>query len=311
MGLSPAGLPPGFALTEGRDAYARFVSSMKLLLPLCALLLVGVVFAWPQIAERAERFQLTFAELDPSQADLTSIVNARYLGVDSKDQPYTLTADLARELGPAKDLVHLFSPKGDQIRSDDKWLSLEGDTGYYTKSKDLLDLAGNVILYRDDGYQFHTETARLFLDRDEAVGSDEVRGYGITGEVISEGFQINDGGQVILFTNTAWLLLYNGGEERTQGRVMSIPDRPDLPPRFASLPQTTTPSFYDGGTVPPAALSVQPGGIPVLNTAPAPQEAGVPPSSGGIETAAPQDPTVAPPLAKPAPPAQWDQETRP
>ncbi|MEK9725506.1 MAG: hypothetical protein VW405_18790, partial [Rhodospirillaceae bacterium] len=80
--------------------YSRFVSLMKLLLPLAALVVVALVIAWPHLNTADLKFRIGFAALQLSDED-PSLINPRYVGTDKDNQPFSVTADLARNLsGP-------------------------------------------------------------------------------------------------------------------------------------------------------------------------------------------------------------------
>ncbi|WP_200293783.1 LPS export ABC transporter periplasmic protein LptC, partial [Rhodospirillum rubrum] len=214
------------------QGYSRFVALMKLLLPSLAAAMLGVVLAWPQIADRTESLNLDFSALDPSAIDLKSVVNPRYLGTDSTDQPFTVTADLATEMGAGDERTRLTNPKGDLTQSSGKWLSLSSDLGYLTDQKQVVDLESGVLLYRDDGFQFQTNAARIHLDTDEAMGDQPVKGQGPGLEIVSEGFRVLDGGNRILFTGKAKLVVIdtNPTAPSPAKRLATDPDPPPPAP---------------------------------------------------------------------------------
>jgi lipopolysaccharide export system protein LptC len=190
--------------------YSRFVAIMKLLLPSVAVAVLGVVLAWPQIQAQTDRFTLGFSSLDPRTASPSTLVNPRYHGVDERDQPYTLIAATAEEMPDDPDRVDLEQPQGDILLSGGRWIAVRGNAGLYSRIERTLDLSGDVMLYRDDGFEFHTQEAHIDLHANSAYGTDPVRGRGPDGSVVSEGFELVDGGRVVMFTGTARLMLENG-----------------------------------------------------------------------------------------------------
>ncbi|MBB4312262.1 LPS export ABC transporter periplasmic protein LptC [Roseospira marina] len=184
---------------------------MKLLLPSVAVVLLGLVLAWPQIQSQTERFTLGFAALDPREVNPSTLVNPRFHGVDAQDQPYTLVAEAAEEVPEDPDRVNLDKPQGDITLGGGRWLSLRGNAGLYSKADRTLNLDGDVMLYRDDGFEFHTDEARIDLETNSAHGTDPVRGQGPDGTINSDGFVMVDGGRVVTFTGRAHLVLQDGG----------------------------------------------------------------------------------------------------
>jgi len=200
---------------HGARGYSRFVVIMKLLLPSVAVVVLGVVLAWPYIEAQTDRLTLGFSSMDPRDIDPSTLVNPRFHGVDNKDQPYTLIAISAAEVVGDSDQVDLDQPQGDLRLSSGQWVALRGNSGLYSKSDRTLDLDGDVMLYRDDGFEFHTQGALVDLETNSASGSLPVQGQGPDGTIESDaGFEMVNGGQVVFFTGQSRLVLEQG-----RGRV--------------------------------------------------------------------------------------------
>lgn len=191
--------------------YSRFVRVMKLLLPSVAVLVLGLILAWPQVASQVDRLNARLTALDLGAANPRTLVNPRYHGVDEEDQPYTLVAASAVEQGDNPDLVDLERPQGDILLNEGRWLALRAQAGLYSKTEETLNLNGDVMLYRDDGVEVYTPSALVDLRANTAHGTDPVRGQGPGAFIDSTGFRLLDGGQVIVFTGRAHLVLTEGG----------------------------------------------------------------------------------------------------
>ncbi|MCF8479414.1 MAG: LPS export ABC transporter periplasmic protein LptC [Rhodospirillum sp.] len=188
--------------------YSRFVTGMKLILPSLAAVLLGGVLAWPQITERAEDLSVEFTALDRGQADLGSVINPRYVGIDDQNQPYTVTADIATEMEDGSDRMRLTNPKGDIVQNTGRWMSVTSDLGYLTNGNQRVELEHDVMLYRDDGFQFETARAFIRMDEDYAFGEEPVKGQGDGMEITSvDGFDVTEGGDVIVFRGKSHLIL--------------------------------------------------------------------------------------------------------
>lgn len=190
--------------------YSSFVRAMKFLLPTIALMLIGLIVAWPYIDVPDSRFRIGFANLTVKESTDPSMVNPRYLGSDKEDQPYSVTAEIARKLAEAENVVELDYPKADLSRNDGTWLVLTSDRGIYGRVAETLDLIGNVVLYHDSGYEFLTEKAKINLENGTAEGDVPVRGQGPFGNLQSEGFRLVDKGKTIFFTGKSKLVIYPG-----------------------------------------------------------------------------------------------------
>lgn len=191
--------------------YSRYVSFMKFLLPAIALGLVSLIFIWPQI-QLDSRFSLSFKKISPAEAEDPSMVNARFVGADKRNQPFSITADLAKNvlLGAAD--IELEMPKADIAISNGSWLVLTAKTGVYNQKGKLLNLQGAVNLFHDSGYEFSTQKATIDLGKGFAEGDQPIRGQGPFGTLQAEGFHIENNGEKFFFKGKSKLVIYQNGQ---------------------------------------------------------------------------------------------------
>lgn len=194
-------------------SYSKFVSSMKLLLPVTAFVLMVVVVVWPQIHGIEAGLPLGFGQLKLTDTDDPNMVNARFVGADAKNQPFSITADLAKNILQGSSAVDLEMPKADIEIKDGSSLVLTANTGVFDKDAKILDLVGSVNLFHDSGYEFNTEAARVDLGQGVAVGDKPIDGQGPFGNLQAEGFRMSDRGKTMYFTGKAKLVINPGAAE--------------------------------------------------------------------------------------------------
>jgi lipopolysaccharide export system protein LptC len=184
----------------------RTVLWAKRVMPLIALLLLASIALWPQISEMFDRTRFTYHRGGLS-ADLQAgrLVNVRYRGVDSHNRPYTVTADTAEQIGPER--INMTDPKGDVVSENGAWTYGESEQGVYRQHAGLLDLSGNVKLYRDSGVTMTTQSASMDLKQGVAAGSEATHAEGPFGTLDSQGFALVDKGAVIQFDGKSRLIL--------------------------------------------------------------------------------------------------------
>ena len=190
--------------------YSTFVRAMKFLLPTVALLLILLIVAWPYINVPDSRFRIGFADLTVKEAGDPSMVNPRYVGSDDENQPYSVTAEIARRLSESGKIIELDEPKADISLEDGTWLVLTAARGIYGRTAETLDLVGSVVLYHDTGYEFLTEKANINLETSAAEGDQPISGQGPFGNLQAEGFRLVDKGKTIYFTGKSKLVMYPG-----------------------------------------------------------------------------------------------------
>ena len=183
---------------------------MKIVLPAIAFLLIILIVAWPHLNVSDARFRIGFADMTMRVADDPAMLNPRYVGSDKDDQPYSVTADIARRLAENAENIELEAPKADILLKDNTWLVLSASRGLYKRSEEALDLVGSVILYHDSGYEFLTEKANINLETSAAEGDQPISGQGPFGNLQAEGFRLVDKGKTIYFTGKSKLVMYPG-----------------------------------------------------------------------------------------------------
>jgi lipopolysaccharide export system protein LptC len=157
----------------------------KRLLPAVALLLLGSIALWPEW-ERLKRVgHNAVREASAIRASNGLMTHARYRGLDGHGQPYTVTASSAHQAGP--DRVDLVRPVADIVQTGGHWLLVQADRGVYAPHEALLDLAGHVWLYRDDGTMMWAPVSTLDVRKDVDVSRDWVHVEGPFGVLDAQG----------------------------------------------------------------------------------------------------------------------------
>ncbi len=201
----PPRQPPRFS---GRNGYSIFVVLLKVLLPALAAALILLVFAWPQLDPRDDAFRIGVSRISLDQAESLSMLNPRFDGLDDLNRPFSVTADLATQEAGDSDIVDLELPKADLTLENGTWLAIMAKAGRYHRKAEIVDLAGDVVLFHDDGFEVRTEVAHIHLKHGRAEGDQAVEGHGPLGTLTSEGFRIEDQGKRVFFTGKSRMLVY-------------------------------------------------------------------------------------------------------
>ncbi|MBT3359793.1 MAG: LPS export ABC transporter periplasmic protein LptC [Rhodospirillales bacterium] len=194
--------------------YSRFVGMMKVLLPVGAAVLIVLVAAWPYLQPSDGRFLIGFSTMIATETENSNIVNPRLVGTDADNNPFSITADLAKNFRIRKDFwesgepVALEMPKADMTLDDGSWLVLTANTGLLSPTEKTLELTGAVNLFHDSGYELRTEMATIDLQAGAARSNVPVEGQGPFGNLNSEGMKLSDKGRTITFTGKAKLVIY-------------------------------------------------------------------------------------------------------
>lgn len=254
---APAGTPPnaapdasrrarpkGLAALVGRPRLgSRHVSFLKVALPLVALILLGLVLAWPRLVPDPREFRLGTGGgsgkiTSTGEGETSRMLKPRFVGMDQSNQPFAVTADAATHAGSA-DRILLAEPKADVTTRDGSWVSVEAREGLYDRIKQTLGLRGEVSVFHDAGYEFHTAAADIDMMAGTATGTVPVEGQGPFGHLTAEGFQILDKGARILFTGKARVELRPDAVRpgaKPAARPVSGSSAPPAAPNLATKP---------------------------------------------------------------------------
>lgn len=176
--------------------YSRFVRMMKVMLPLLATALIGLVAAWPSFRDVTSSGKLQ----DRGQ---TEVVNARFFGRDRNNRPYSVTSIAAIQDSQQPSVVNLTKPTAEFTQASGSWVTMEALRGRYNQEDGRLVLIDNVHILRDDGLEFSTSVAEADTKAGTAWGNQKVVGQGPTGEIRAGGFRLYDNGNRIEFIKSS------------------------------------------------------------------------------------------------------------
>lgn len=197
----------GAALNTAR--YSTFVGFMRYALPAVAALLLGLVVIWPLVSGREDGFRITFSDAEGVDSSLR-MRNARFIGTDDQNQPFTITASEASQPEPDSMLVNLTDLNADMFveKGDTEWLALSANEGTYQREERWLELLGAVTLFSDQGHEFHTEQTHVDLANGVATGDLPLAGQGPLGILDAGNFRFIDSGDTMFFGNGVKVVIH-------------------------------------------------------------------------------------------------------
>ena len=180
---------------------------MKVLLPLTAAAIAGLILAWPGAYEDPQEIALTFAETNSTDAETPGMANARYVGTDANNRPFLVTADEALQDPGKPDLINMVALQADMTLDNGVWMSVMASSGRYDRAQKTLQLAGPVNIFSDAGYEFHAQSARIDLQNNIAESDEPVQGHGPFGTLSADSFRVIDQGQRLLFRKNVRMII--------------------------------------------------------------------------------------------------------
>lgn len=191
------GHPDRLRLLETLTRYSRFVSVSKVLLMVMTLLLVGTVVVLPLIRGDAGGMRIVFTATEESAEQEPVMKSPRFQGTDNKNQPFMVTATIARQRD--KNTIDLETVSADMTLKDASWLLVTANKGTLALGDKELWLEGNVTLFHDAGYEMKTPRVLVDLAKSEARGDAEIEGQSEMGHVRAGSFTVFDRGRHLVF----------------------------------------------------------------------------------------------------------------
>lgn len=146
--------------------YTRFIQIMRIILPIGLVILIAVLFTWPQFQESIPHIEDSDLSNEIARAE-NVLTDPRFESLDNAMRPYVVTAERAALKGLEQGDIVLESPKGWMTLSNSRTLNVEADGGIYNQKDETLSLKSNVIVTHSNGYTMKTQT--LFADLKEGL----------------------------------------------------------------------------------------------------------------------------------------------
>ncbi len=209
--------PPDPARLARRRMVLRWA---KWLLPVTALLLLAAIAAWPEMEHLISASQTTMRELSKVKIESGNLIGATYRGVDEHNRPFTITADTVHQA--TNNRLDLTDPAADILTQGGDWLMVRSEKGVYMQHAQILDLTGEVTLYRDDGLMMHTPVADIDVKSSIITSDSWVRAEGPFGVLDAQGFLLSQHDGITQFRGPGRLILNDDRQsDATTGKKAS------------------------------------------------------------------------------------------
>ena len=167
--------------------YTLFVTWMKRLLPLGALALLAAVVVYALMPRQQEQFSVTTQQSGNLANDLT-MTKPRFMGTDSKGNPFTVTAAEAVQDPGNRHRAELHQVQADLQLKDGERFNASAAKGAFDMDAGTLKLTGGLSLRTNTGYELQTESAYVDMKSNTVKGDDKVAGRGPLGSVQADSF---------------------------------------------------------------------------------------------------------------------------
>ena len=187
--------------------YSVFIKWMRLALPLAALAIAALVFAWQSFDDPGVITAQNTDKDAPKTIGKNELLNPRFESTDEKNQPYTITAKRAVQGQVNEDLIVLEEPVADIKLTSGNWVAIKAVQGAFTQNNQQLLLRGDVTMLHDRGYEMTTEQLHIDIENKTSWTDTDVNAHGPEGTLSAKGLKGDAISSHIVFTGPAKLVL--------------------------------------------------------------------------------------------------------
>ena len=207
--LSSLSIPEN-RMTGLNRRYSAFVKSLRFILPLAAVAMTVIVITWDE-GKNIEPMKKE--DLIPSSQNIQNeLIAPVFNSVDSKEQPFNVSADRAVQNRQNPDLVELDKPVADLTTTNGARIDADAATGLYEQKTQKLNLSGNVRLKHSDGYTLSSEEMRIDLATQKAFSGRDVHVEGPDGTLDATGLEGDANAGTLIFTGPAKIIFQSGAD---------------------------------------------------------------------------------------------------
>ncbi len=178
--------------------YTQFVGVMKRALQVAAFAVISAVLAYFFVARQPAKVSMGYERLGHLQNDLT-MVKPRLTGQDGEGNPFVITADQAPSRNRQKSQArqHLSKVEADMTLDKNGWVNADAASGVVDMKAGMLQLNGGINVFSDQGYELHTASASVDLNKGIVHGREEVTGHGPLGDLRADQFQYDRDSKIL------------------------------------------------------------------------------------------------------------------
>ncbi len=170
--------------------YSKFVGVMKRALQVAAFAVIAAVLAFFFIQRQPARVTMGFEQLGHLDNDL-AMIKPRLSGQDGEGNPFVITAEAAVQDAKNPKRARLTKVEADLALDRGSWINANASSGLIDMQAGSLQLAGGINVFSDQGYELHTATAAVDINKGVVHGREEVTGQGPNGSLRADQFQID------------------------------------------------------------------------------------------------------------------------
>lgn len=195
--------------THINENYSRFVKVMRWGLPIFALIMMGIMLAWPELDDQIKAIpQEEVLNAREIAIGGNELLNPRYETTDAQNNPVNLQAEKAIQSQNNKNIIRLEIPQADFKTKKGEKILVKALQGTYDQSGEKLFLQDNVEITHQSNYVLNAKELRLNIKTQEAFSNQDITITGKDVELKAIGLQGNMNEGTLFFEGPATLTFH-------------------------------------------------------------------------------------------------------
>lgn len=185
------------------------------------VIMVATLLTWPHIEEFLNYTSSGESESLKKFSLHNKIHQPSMYSYDKDQRPFNINADSAEHI--TSEELNLEKPFSKHLLQSGVKVEINGQKGHFHQKTKLLNYKENVKLTTSSGYEFTTSSALVDTNNKKVSGSETIVGKGPSGDIIADGFIIENGGDTIHFTGKSTLTLNSmTSKNKEEKRILDV-----------------------------------------------------------------------------------------
>lgn len=178
--------------------HSRLVRIYRVLLPVCALGVIGLYFVSSKISMTFGDTEASVERIEVSRERLR-MVNPKLEGINKKQGAYVMTADYAEQDVSEPGTIYLHAIKAETSSFDKSWSKVAAPKGKFYSKTEKLHLFGGIKVASSTGMVAHLDTADIDMKTQVIRSQDPVEVEHLNGTIKARTMEISMDERVVIF----------------------------------------------------------------------------------------------------------------
>jgi lipopolysaccharide export system protein LptC len=193
------------------DLHSKAISWLKVALPSIAAIFMSMILIIPRLNQDKTRLKLSAKKVS-AMIEAMKIENAQFLGVDSKNNHFSLDIKSAIQNSKDSENIELTDIVADISFNQNKWINLSSKNAFFDKENSSLELTQDVIILHADGYTFSAEQIIVDITQKTLFSDTPVNCSSPIGKISAQG--MNYANQVTRFKGPLHINLFTSKDKK-------------------------------------------------------------------------------------------------